>query len=401
MSATARMRSCNLAHSGGSLCGATGLVFRFPGLITLPRPPAPPNNENRPHGSPAKQSGGAAIAFFHHGVWRVFLKPVEMGVNTPQTRMVVRVCLSRVCLKSTRVVPFFPRVGSFFPRVYFFGFSPFSPSLSLFSLEKERERETNRGECLIHGFQNCHFFQQHELLSFLGGDPWKTGKTCVVFGVVFRYESITCMLFPRFTPLPREKMRVTHGLGAFGIGLTLAYSILKAVNVAYHSPVSSKKGLIGFGDLDHRCDASRSFCTADHAASLSVPPFMVARWEAREGLPVRASGVRFANPSSHRPRLAMGAVVFVNHTAWRPTMAHTQPTSSFSPALEELLKGIHDDARIMSQAMTALFELLSGCDPDRQVTCGGILGLIEPVVGSMDTLVGDLQSARNLGAINE
>lgn len=73
-------------------------------------------------------------------------------------------------------------------------------------------------------------------------------------------------------------------------------------------------------------------------------------------------------------------------------------TSAFPPALEELLHGIHEDARIMSQAMTALFNLLSGCDPDRKVTCGGILGLIEPVVGSMDTLVGDLESARNFGA---
>lgn len=78
-------------------------------------------------------------------------------------------------------------------------------------------------------------------------------------------------------------------------------------------------------------------------------------------------------------------------------MARTQSTSSFSPAREELLQGIHEDARIMSQAMTALFNLLSGCDPDRKVTCGGILGLIEPVVGSMSTLVGDLQSARNFG----
>jgi hypothetical protein len=90
----------------------------------------------------------------------------------------------------------------------------------------------------------------------------------------------------------------------------------------YTLPVSSKKGLMGFGRLGHRCDVSRS-SFADSAASLFASPVMVTRWEARKGLPVRASGARSSNPSSHRPHLDVGAVVFANRTAWRPHMAHS------------------------------------------------------------------------------
>lgn len=82
-----------------------------------------------------------------------------------------------------------------------------------------------------------------------------------------------------------------------------------------------KKSAAGIGVLKHRCDESRSFCSAEHAASLSVPPFMVARTGERKlhrfaqavpGTPTR---------SSYRPRLALGAVVVANRTAWRPFMA--------------------------------------------------------------------------------
>ena len=93
-----------------------------------------------------------------------------------------------------------------------------------------------------------------------------------------------------------------------------------AVSVAYNDS-ALVNAAHGFGDPMNHCDESRSFCSAEHAASLSVPPVLVARWEARKGLPVHASGSRFANPSSHRPRLATGAVVLANRTTWRPTMA--------------------------------------------------------------------------------
>jgi hypothetical protein len=95
-----------------------------------------------------------------------------------------------------------------------------------------------------------------------------------------------------------------------------------ASTLGYHPPVSAKKALIGFGHPKHPYDASRR-TPAVSAASLSVPPVMVARWEARKGLPVPARGVRLTNPSSHRHRLVTGAVVFANHTPWRPHMAQS------------------------------------------------------------------------------
>lgn len=113
-----------------------------------------------------------------------------------------------------------------------------------------------------------------------------------------------------------------------------------ASTLGYHPPVSAKKALIGFGDPKHPYDASRR-TPAVSAASLSVPPVMVARWEARKGLPVPARGVRFANPSSHRPRLAMGAVVFANHTPWRPHMAQIilSPYAGKSPVVQTRTRG--------------------------------------------------------------
>ena len=78
-------------------------------------------------------------------------------------------------------------------------------------------------------------------------------------------------------------------------------------------------------------------------------------------------------------------------------MARLTPTSSFSPAREELLRDIHADAQSLALAMSTMFELLRGCDPDHQVTAGGLLALLEPVTGGMETLVGDLGTARNYG----
>lgn len=78
-------------------------------------------------------------------------------------------------------------------------------------------------------------------------------------------------------------------------------------------------------------------------------------------------------------------------------MARTQSTSSFSPEREELLRDIHADAQTMSLALSALFNLLQGCDTDHQVSAGGMLGLLEPITGCMETLVGDLGCARNFG----
>jgi hypothetical protein len=78
-------------------------------------------------------------------------------------------------------------------------------------------------------------------------------------------------------------------------------------------------------------------------------------------------------------------------------MTRKTPATSFSPAREELLRDIHEDAQSLAHAMTTMFELLRGCDVDHQVSTGGLLALLEPVAGGMETLVGDLGSARSFG----
>ncbi len=88
----------------------------------------------------------------------------------------------------------------------------------------------------------------------------------------------------------------------------------------YTVAVTSKKGVIGIAVPSNRCDASRS-SPADHAASLSVPPFMVARMGGRKARRFAQAVPGTATRSSHRPQLQLGAVVVANRTAWRPIMA--------------------------------------------------------------------------------
>lgn len=93
--------------------------------------------------------------------------------------------------------------------------------------------------------------------------------------------------------------------------------MMRRFELAYTGLASNE---VGFGHPSNRCDESRS-SPADIAASLFASPVLAARWEARKGLPVCASGSRLTNPSSCRPRLVTGAVVLANRTAWRPFMA--------------------------------------------------------------------------------
>jgi hypothetical protein len=89
--------------------------------------------------------------------------------------------------------------------------------------------------------------------------------------------------------------------------------------MSYTLFVSAKKALIGFGIPRNRCDASRS-SPADHAASLFVPPFLVARMGGRKAHRFAQAVPGIPTRSSHRPRLESGAVVFANRTAWSPHM---------------------------------------------------------------------------------
>ena len=115
-------------------------------------------------------------------------------------------------------------------------------------------------------------------------------------------------------------------------GLLAALAAVRGFGYTDATPQPSRRGqslphaAAGFGDLSQPYDESRR-SSVDSAASLSAPPVLVARWEAREGLPVPAGAVRFANPSSHRP-FGDGAVVFANHSSWRPSMAHRTHTTA-------------------------------------------------------------------------
>lgn len=171
-----------------------------------------------------------------------------------------------------------------------------------------------------------------------------------------------------------------------------------------------EKGAAGFGDLFHRCDASRSFFRRNPAASLFASPVLVTRWEARKGLPVRASGGRFANPSSHRPRLATGAVVFANHTAWRPIMAtspvcaHACAPSPFRSdlppdelaAISELARGLRADVEEPYRALSVLHELLSKMDLEGTVPVWGLVSLMAPALSQLDELRGTVSTLAHL-----
>ncbi len=112
--------------------------------------------------------------------------------------------------------------------------------------------------------------------------------------------------------------------------------------VGYHAPVRPSR-LIGFSSLKQSCDESRR-TSAVPAASSSVPPVLVARREARKGLPVSARIVRSTNPSSHRLHLVVGAVVLANHNPWRPLMAASHCTGASALLTSEIRIGVYPRA---------------------------------------------------------
>ena len=81
-------------------------------------------------------------------------------------------------------------------------------------------------------------------------------------------------------------------------------------------------------------------------------------------------------------------------------MARTQtaPASagatSVSPDHLELLHDVHSDAQGIRLAMASLMELLRGCDPAYQLSAGGLESMLEPIWGCMETLCGDLDTAK-------
>ena len=86
-------------------------------------------------------------------------------------------------------------------------------------------------------------------------------------------------------------------------------------------------------------------------------------------------------------------------TQSRPAAAGASP-SSFLPAHPELLPDVLPDAERTRLALAAVLELLHGCDPDYQLSAGGLLLLLEPIAGGLDALCGDLRTATGAFLIN-
>lgn len=78
-------------------------------------------------------------------------------------------------------------------------------------------------------------------------------------------------------------------------------------------------------------------------------------------------------------------------TPSRPASAGA--TSAFSPVRLAMLHEVHADAARACLALATVLELLHGCDPAHQITCGGLLALLEPVAGGLESLTGDLNTA--------
>ncbi len=85
-----------------------------------------------------------------------------------------------------------------------------------------------------------------------------------------------------------------------------------------------EKGAAGFGHLMECRGKSRMEPPRSAALFICASSFMVARWEGASPAGFREVP-RLTNPSSHRPRLVTGALVFANRNLWRPFMAHRTP----------------------------------------------------------------------------
>lgn len=74
----------------------------------------------------------------------------------------------------------------------------------------------------------------------------------------------------------------------------------------------------------------------------------------------------------------------------RPATAGATSAFSTDPAL---LPQLQADAERACRALVCLIELLHGCPPDHVITTAGLLALLEPVAGGLESLAGDLSTA--------
>ena len=157
-----------------------------------------------------------------------------------------------------------------------------------------------------------------------------------------------------------EKLKAGQGVRA-----TVRKALAQRQVCGYTATVTSKKGVIGIGVPMHRCDESRSFSSAEYAASLSVPPVMAARMGGRkarrfpQGLPGTPAHL------SCRLRLASRAAVVANRSPWRPIMALSS-SGAPAPASYAATTAIRLNAEYLDTVLAAL----AHADAMVNMTCG-------------------------------
>ena len=80
-------------------------------------------------------------------------------------------------------------------------------------------------------------------------------------------------------------------------------------------------------------------------------------------------------------------------------MARTQ-SPAFNPVRLAVLHDVLPEAENANRALLAVLELLHGCAPSHQLSAGGLLLLLEPIAGGLDTLCGDLRMVTGTALIN-
>lgn len=71
-------------------------------------------------------------------------------------------------------------------------------------------------------------------------------------------------------------------------------------------------------------------------------------------------------------------------------------TGPDTDCLAELLHGCTAECAHTTQALASLVQLLQGCKPGHTLSAGGLLALLEPLAGSLDSLCNDLHTAHSL-----
>lgn len=69
--------------------------------------------------------------------------------------------------------------------------------------------------------------------------------------------------------------------------------------------------------------------------------------------------------------------------------------SQFIAAHSEILSDLHADAESNWLALSALMDLLQGCDPDHPLKAGALLSLLEPIASCSEMLCGDVGMAKH------